>query len=72
MNISEFMQYFLSAPKGILTKRVCPSITGFDVRATQNQALIGFQINNFTALSVEILDNVRPRTPYSDFSLWSR
>ncbi len=31
---------------------------------------IDFQINNFTALSVKILDNVPPRTPYSNFSLW--
>ncbi len=43
-------------------------------------AAIDFQINNFTALpvcvrtrtdrSVEILDDVLPCTPYSNFSLW--
>ena len=31
---------------------------------------IDFQINNFTALSVEILDDVQISTPYSDFSFY--
>ncbi len=31
---------------------------------------IDFQINDFTTLSVEILDDVPACTPYSDFSLW--
>ena len=33
-------------------------------------ATIDFQINNFTALSVEILDDVQLSMTYSDFSFY--
>jgi len=44
--------------------------TGYQRKARQHvTSIIDFQINNFTALSVKILDDVHISTTYSDFSL---
>jgi hypothetical protein len=42
---------------------------GWNLKNTQNSSSIDLHINNCTALSVKILDNVPQCTPYSNFSL---